>query len=269
MRPRQLRHLVALNGNIRHICRTNDKSQSFVPVLSLAFVPSDNKLLRHGRCMGATQRSQLFNTIHRCVRALSGVPSIFEGLRWGLEGGFRLHRRLIERHLPNNELSVLDCGCGTGIYAKHFSKTGYMGIDISEAYLRRARSRNPGYRFELMDATDLGFQNESFDAVITSGVIHHLANRDSTRVLSEIRRVLKPSGFLLLWEDIPTRSRINMVGWAVHMFDLGNFIRPSWEYASILDGIFLTESTEMFCSGFMDYAVFRCRPCTIETKVLV
>lgn len=111
-----------------------------------------------------------------------------------------------------------------------------------------------------MDATRLAFESKSFDAIITSGLIHHLDDDFAKRALAEIRRVLKPSGIFLLWEDVPTRDPYNVIGRMVQAFDLGHFIRTSEAYAALLEGHFVTDATEFFRSGFMDYAVFRCRP---------
>jgi ubiquinone/menaquinone biosynthesis C-methylase UbiE len=217
--------------------------------------------------MGVAKDAPRLKAIHRIVTSLSRMPRVFEGLRWGLEGGFYYHRDLLRRHFPNPDVRVLDCGCGTGIYARHFSQKGYVGIDVSEEYLQRARNCNPGYFFTKMDATNLAFDAFSFDAVITSGVIHHLGDEHAKQVLFEIRRVLKPTGLFLLWEDIPTRSRFNLMGMAVHHFDLGGFIRSSSQYVALLEGFFSTETVEQFCSGFMDYAAFRCRPISFGMKV--
>lgn len=204
--------------------------------------------------------------MRRWVGALSRIPVLFDGLRWGLEGGFRMHTKLLRRNFPRRDLRVLDCGCGTGIYAKLFSPNGYVGIDVSVSYLDRARELNPEYRFELMDAMKLNFDDGTFDAVFISGLIHHLPSDEAKTVLSEVQRILVDSGVLLLWEDVPTRSRLNLVGRLVHHFDMGSFIRPASEYAALLDGKFNTESTEEFRSGFMDYSAFRCRPLPLSKE---
>ena len=209
------------------------------------------------------QPSHIFR---RWVRQLSQQPILFDCLRWGLEGGFHEHKQLLKRHFHQRDLRILDCGCGTGIYAKHFSPKGYVGIDVSVAYLDRAKRLNPDYRFECMDAMDLRFEDGSFDAVFVSGVVHHMSNDDVKKVFAEIHRVLHRSGVLLLWEDVPTRSRFNVVGSLVHRFDMGAFIRPAPEYASLLEDRFTTESTEEFQSGFMDYSVFRCRPLPVSKE---
>lgn len=194
--------------------------------------------------------------IHRAVEKLSKVPFIFDSLRWFLEAGFVQHRRLIESAFPVLPASLLDCGCGTGIYAKCFTPKSYLGIDISADYVEHARRCNPDYRFDVMDATSLGFPDCTFEAVIVSGVIHHLSNDDARAMLSEIWRVLRSEGKLLLWEDVQSRSQLNLVGKLVHRLDLGSYIRDEESYREIIAPGFEIDRIESVRSGFMDYVAF-------------
>jgi len=193
------------------------------------------------------------------VEHLSQIPLIFDGLRWLLEGGHLAHRRLLAQHFRSTALRVLDCGCGTGIFARAFSPQAYVGIDICPRYIAHAQSRHPNHHFYPMDAKRLTFAAESFDAVIVSGVIHHLSNSDVRGVLREISRVLKPEGLLLIWEDVPTRHPLNWIGHVVHALDVGCHIRSSKDYAALLSEMFCVADAFPMRSGFMDYSVFRCR----------
>jgi ubiquinone/menaquinone biosynthesis C-methylase UbiE len=57
----------------------------------------------------------------------------------------------------------------------------------------------------LCDAHDLPFQNESFDAIITTAVLEHVLYPE--RVVSELHRVLKPSG--LLYSELPFMQQVH------------------------------------------------------------
>jgi ubiquinone/menaquinone biosynthesis C-methylase UbiE len=197
--------------------------------------------------------------LQRAVTGLSQIPIAFDVLRWGLEGGFRMHRLMLRKHLPNPGLEVLDCGCGTGEFSGYFHSQRYRGIDISERYIRRAKQRHPSHAFEVMDATSLRFPNSSFDAVIVSGVVHHLPDSKVSKVFSEIARVLRKDGTFLLWEDVPTKQRWNVVGSIVHALDMGEFIRGSNDYWGLLEPYFHIDATEDFRSGFMDYSLYKAR----------
>ena len=98
----------------------------------------------------------------------------------------------------------LDVGCGVGYGSAYLVRKGtkkVIGGDKSEDALSYARntvkgSLNGALEFKLLDATSLPFADNSFDAVVSFEVIEHV--EDYERFLSEIHRVLKRSGKLIL-----------------------------------------------------------------------
>ncbi|MFQ5946924.1 MAG: class I SAM-dependent methyltransferase [Anaerolineae bacterium] len=96
---------------------------------------------------------------------------------------------------------VLDVGCGTGIWLDRL-KVAYdirgFGLDVSPRSIREAKtSSSDTHAFLLGDASQIPFDDASFDAVISLDVLEHVADQDSC--LAEMARVLKPGGRLLLW----------------------------------------------------------------------
>jgi ubiquinone/menaquinone biosynthesis C-methylase UbiE len=97
---------------------------------------------------------------------------------------------------PLETQSVLDVGSSTGIIdhylADHFKSV--IGIDIDSAAVRHAGSTFSKSNLEFLeaDAMHLEFADNSFDVVICSQVYEHVP--DSTKLIDEIFRVLKPSG---------------------------------------------------------------------------
>ena len=112
------------------------------------------------------------------------------------EGG----KRLVERLGLKEGARVLDVGCGTGRLAHWIAervgtKDAVVGIDPLEERIHIARSRGAAVRFEVGQAEDLrAFEDESFDAVCMSSVLHWVA--DKAQALAEARRVLRPGGRL-------------------------------------------------------------------------
>lgn len=90
---------------------------------------------------------------------------------------------------------VLDIGCGDG----HFASIAYehlpidVGIDVMKRDLPEAAAR-PGVYCRVMfaSATNLPFENASFNTVVSNCVIEHIP--DNAAVLGEISRILKPGG---------------------------------------------------------------------------
>ena len=103
-------------------------------------------------------------------------------------------------------LRVLDVGCGTGEYVRVMAPLvapgGVVGIDLSAALIDRARQLSgdagPNLSFRVGDAYELPFPDGSFDRVICTQVLLHLA--DPWRAVQEMRRILAPGGRLSIGE---------------------------------------------------------------------
>lgn len=92
-----------------------------------------------------------------------------------------------------NAEKILDVGCGWGRELSRLKNA--IGIDIVLPFLKTARNyvRNDVI---LADAHELPFVNNSFDYAVLTEVIEHL--KDPRKVLSELKRILKPKSKLLI-----------------------------------------------------------------------
>ena len=109
---------------------------------------------------------------------------------------------------------VLDLGCGRGEAVRHCAQRGALvyGVDYSAAALELARAaidRLPAEvagraQLQRADAKCLPFRDNSFDRVLMLDIVEHLHPWELHRVFVEVRRVLKPTGFLLV-HTMPNR----------------------------------------------------------------
>lgn len=104
---------------------------------------------------------------------------------------------------------VLEVGVGTGKNFSHYPKDAQVtAIDLSEKMLDRARRRaaRQGVAVELlqMDVQALAFPDHSFDYVVATFVFCSVP--DPVLGLSEVRRVCKPNGRVLLLEHMRPES---------------------------------------------------------------
>lgn len=97
---------------------------------------------------------------------------------------------------------LLEIGCGIGIDLVRFARNGAIvtGIDLAENAIELAR-RNFSFHsvsgdLQVMDGEQLRFPDNSFDAAFVHGVLQY--TRDPTRMIREVRRVLKPGGEAIL-----------------------------------------------------------------------
>lgn len=98
-------------------------------------------------------------------------------------------------------MKVLDAGCGPGILINQleamYKIKGY-GCDLSRLALKRAKecgSKKITYKNSVLEK--MPFPKNYFDAVVSFDVLEHVENKE--KVLSEIARVLKPGGRLLIY----------------------------------------------------------------------
>ena len=102
---------------------------------------------------------------------------------------------------------MLDVGCGTGALAMEAqSRVGaagrISGVDPGPQQIARARSKAPRRNlpidFQVGVIEQLAFPDQTFDVVLSTLVMHHLPDDLKRQGLSEMARVLKPGGRLVI-----------------------------------------------------------------------
>src|ERR1043166_1106156 len=147
------------------------------------------------------ERVRAFWQAHPCGTKFSdaeiGTREFFERVE--------AHRYEKEWHIPaaadftnTDGLKVLEIGCCLGTDGAQFAKAGadYTGVDLTEAAIELARKRFELFglqgNFQVVDAEQLTFPDESFDLVYSHGVLHHTPDINAS--VHEIHRVIRPGG---------------------------------------------------------------------------
>jgi ubiquinone/menaquinone biosynthesis C-methylase UbiE len=177
-------------------------------------------------------------------------------------GSFQFFYSLLEKYCKDK--IVLDFGCGNGIHSLFPLKAGavkVIGIDLSSVSLEVARKRAQvkGFadkmEFKLADCEATDFPNNSFDVIMDGGTFSSL---DMTETYPEIRRILKPDGYLIGIETFGHNPLTNLkrkinkltgkrTGWAeAHIFNN--------EYLKMADNFF--EDIKIYYFHPLSWAAF-------------
>jgi predicted TPR repeat methyltransferase len=113
---------------------------------------------------------------------------------------------LAGRYLDPRNGAVLDAGAGTGLMGEILSILGFselVGIDMSDGMLEMARRKSVYSRLENMVlGEELGFADDTFSAVISTGVL--TVGHAPASALDELVRVTRPGGHLIFSLTTPT-----------------------------------------------------------------
>ena len=122
--------------------------------------------------------------------------------------------QLLDGYAMNRSLQVLDVGCGPGVVLEEVFRRGHKGtgLDVSTSMVDEANRRlgkfiDTTHPCRSGDIEDLPYPDNTFDVVLCLGVLMYLLS--DHKALSEINRVVKPGGLVLL--VLPNLVRVNML----------------------------------------------------------
>ena len=154
----------------------------------------------------------------------------------------------IGRHLAfTGPVDVLEVGCGTGIFwtanlARLPEGSTLTLTDFSEAMVEKTRAKFSGraVKVEVADVEDLPYDDDSFGIVNAHHIIYH--TDDKARAFSEIKRVLRPDGFVTVTTNSERHMRI--------VYDIGRQLDPNFPTDRIIDNFTEEVADEMLPKYF-------------------
>jgi ubiquinone/menaquinone biosynthesis C-methylase UbiE len=147
------------------------------------------------------QREIVVDEVHLWEAAYSRFETPNEEIR-------KFRRRLITLGVAQcpREANIVELFCGRGNGLEALAQLGFRrieGVDLSSRLLMQYKGFAPCY---VADCRQLPFIDQSKDIVIVQGGLHHLSSLpdDLEKVLSEMRRVLRKTGHLVVVEPWST-----------------------------------------------------------------
>lgn len=139
--------------------------------------------------------------------------------RWDFARDFQDERNAVLMSMAPEraDLRAIDLGCGTGITLELLGEryAQVVGLDVSMEMLEGFDQEKLGAGMLLLrgDMTNLPVEDGSFDVVVCRSALHHMD--DEVAVLSEICRILRPDGSLVLGEPANDNVLTRLARWWV------------------------------------------------------
>lgn len=130
------------------------------------------------------------------IRSFLGVAKVYDLVQF-----FFKNQGMIDEVLKNLDLKpgqkLLDIGSGTSWVLSHLKEgVDYYGFDISEKYIRQAKDQYGSKgNFYCQKVTANSLKNiGKFDAVLMTGVLHHLSDKEIKETFILMKQFLKEGG---------------------------------------------------------------------------
>ncbi len=108
-------------------------------------------------------------------------------------------------HGKKGQPVLLDLGCGGGL-TDSILKNRFQnlhGLDVSQDLIAVAQDRNPEVNYRTYDGVRSEFEDGAFDVIFAICVWHHVPPPNWPAFAAECFRLLKPGGFMLVYEHNP------------------------------------------------------------------
>jgi len=150
------------------------------------------------------------------------LPGTGDGSKFARIKASHLSRQLEQAFGSESGLRLLDAGCGIGVMDELLKPAfpKISGFDISSESIRQASLRNPELSYRISDGASFPYPDEEFDAVFAVCVLHHIHPDQRAGFCREAARVVRPGGFIFLYEHNPLNP---LTRWVVNrcVFDRG------------------------------------------------
>lgn len=143
-------------------------------------------------------------------------------------------RKIFNEWKIQNNLSVLDIGCGIGQYSK-ITSSNYLGVDLNGKYIDYCQKKfmNENKKsFRCADVTSLLDEKTKFDVVLMVDFLHHIPDEIAKKILKTSSQLADK--YIISFE--PIKEQRNSIGQLIIDNDRGDHIRPLDELHKLFEG---------------------------------
>lgn len=148
----------------------------------------------------------------------------------------------VEKYVRSrNGDKILDIGCGSSDILLYLPIVQYVGLDMSQAYIKSAKNRFGNIGTFLTKKLNKDTINElpssDFDLVLATGVLHHLNDDDAIQLFKLAKSTLKPEGRLITLDGCYMKGQSWLARFILSR-DRGKYIRTKDQYINLASKIF-------------------------------
>jgi SAM-dependent methyltransferase len=180
---------------------------------------------------------------------MTQVPERYDVTPWNIDGAMRywmVIQMFRDRFRP--DVKILEVGSGSGGITE-FLEYPVTGVDT--AFERTAERATPYLDPVVGSATDLPFEDASYDIVLTCEMLEHLSPADREPAIREMLRVTRPGGrFIATFPADATAGRLD--SWLNHAYNRRHGKDHPWAVEHLQEGVPSTDQVRELVTRVVD-----------------
>ncbi len=163
-------------------------------------------------------------------------------------------KKIVEKLIKRKNSYILDIGCGPAEILENLKEVHYYGFDVNKNYINFAKKKYKDkgiFRCTKFNSKKID-KKIKFDYILLLGLLHHLDDKQSSFLISEIKKVLKKNGVLLTLDNIYIKNQ-NIIAKKLIDLDRGKNVRSKSQYINILNKNFKHIKSRIYNQKFIPY----------------
>tara|TARA_B100000780_G_C20985065_1_gene393781 strand:+ start:222 stop:812 length:591 start_codon:yes stop_codon:yes gene_type:complete len=162
-------------------------------------------------------------------------------------------KKILKKLITNEDLNILDIGCGPGNMVKYLSFNKYFGFDSDQKYIDYASKKYKKCNFFCEIFSETSVQKiDKIDTVILFGLLHHISNKETLELFKNIKLSLKKNFKIIILDPVFENGQ-NPIAKFLIQNDRGKFVRTSDEYSKLFKKSNLNASYNIYHQKIVPY----------------
>ena len=180
---------------------------------------------------------------------------LFDKIRNIIHDNYKDEKEIISKN-SDRDKKTLDFGCGIGQFSVMFNQNNYYGVDLDEKYINFCKINYKGKFIKINNKPPYNFDENFFDQILISAVIHHIDDKTLITIMKELKRILDKKGNILIIDHFTKENQKNLFCKFLIFLDRGKYFRNSKNVTKLLSKEFEVKNIQTFRNGpYKDYII--------------